>query len=111
MHVIALSRIVPIMPAELPRVVKEPGILMIDEIIRRCAFVGGLAACLVGLAPAGAYGAGKSAQKADRVLFISIAGMHEFDLERFVAAHPASTLAALKKHGISYAKAMAPRPS
>jgi len=28
---------------------------MIDEIIRRCAVVGGLAACLAGLAPAGAY--------------------------------------------------------
>ncbi len=84
---------------------------MIDEIIRRCAFVGGLAACLAGLAPAGAYGAGKSSQKADRVLLISIAGMHEFDLERFVAAHPTSTLATLKRRGVSYAKAMAPRPS
>jgi hypothetical protein len=57
-------------------------------------------------------GAAMAAEKpADRVLLISIAGMHEFDLDRFVAANPGSALAALRKRGVSYTKAMAPRPS
>ncbi len=84
---------------------------MADKTIRRCAVVGALAACFAGLAPACALGAGQSSQRADRILIVGIAGMHEFDLERFVAAHPTSTLAALKKRGISSAGAMAPRPS
>jgi len=48
---------------------------------------------------------------ADRVLLLSVAGMHQFDLDRFVAAHPESALAGLKKRGVSYTKAMAPRKS
>ncbi len=84
---------------------------MADKTIRRCAVVGALTACFAGRAPACALGAGQSSQKANRILIVSIAGMHEFDLERFVAAHPTSTLAALKKRGISTARAMAPRPS
>ena len=66
------------------------------KIISRCAVIGVLAACLAGVALAGALGAGQSPQKAP-------AGMHAFDLERFVAAHPTSTLAALtKRSGVFY---------
>jgi len=73
------------------------------KIISRCAVIGVLAACLAGVALAGALGAGQSPQTADRVLLISPAGMHAFDLERFVAAHPTSTLAALtKRSGVFY---------
>jgi hypothetical protein len=48
---------------------------------------------------------------ADRVLLISIAGMHEFDFVRFVAANPHSALAGLRKRGALYTHALAPRPS
>jgi type I phosphodiesterase/nucleotide pyrophosphatase len=71
----------------------------------------GLAACLALAAPAAAQTAGRSAAKADRVLLISIAGMHDFDLTRFVAAHPDSALAKLRKRGALYTQALAPRPS
>jgi len=37
-----------------------------------------------------------------------IAGMHDFDFTRFVAAHPDSALATLRKRGVLY---LAPRPS
>src|SRR5690242_5351554 len=47
----------------------------------------------------------------DRVLLISIDGMHQSDLERFVNAHPRSALARLSHHGVEYANAFASRPS
>jgi hypothetical protein len=65
-----------------------------------------LAAVLAGAAPAQA-----APDHADRVLLISIAGLHDFDLDHFVAAHPDSTLAKLEARGVRYSKAMAPRPS
>jgi hypothetical protein len=71
----------------------------------------GLAACMASAAPAAAQTAGPSAAKADRVLLISIAGMHDFDLTRFVAAHPDSALAKLRQRGALYTQALAPRPS
>jgi hypothetical protein len=52
-----------------------------------------------------------AADRADRGLLISIAGMHDFDLDHFVAAHPDSALAKLEARGVRYTKAMAPRPS
>jgi len=39
------------------------------------------------------------------VLLISVDGLHGSDLEHFVGAHPASTLAALSKSGIDYTNA------
>lgn len=48
---------------------------------------------------------------AKRVLLISIDGMHALDLENFVVANPQSTLAQLKKHGITYTNASTSRPS
>jgi hypothetical protein len=71
----------------------------------------GAVALLALAAPAGAQTGGRNAAKADRVLLISIAGMHEFDFARFVAAHPDSALARLRKRGTLYTEALAPRPS
>jgi predicted AlkP superfamily pyrophosphatase or phosphodiesterase len=69
-------------------------------------------AALVSLgAPADAQTGPRSTAKADRVLLVSIAGMHEFDFTRFVTAHPDSALAKLRARGALYTEAMAPRPS
>ncbi|VVD75055.1 type I phosphodiesterase/nucleotide pyrophosphatase [Pandoraea pneumonica] len=48
---------------------------------------------------------------AERVLLISIDGMHEQDLARYVASHPTSALAALAQHGVMYRNARTPVPS
>lgn len=48
---------------------------------------------------------------AERVLLISIDGMHEQDLARYVAAHPTSALASLARHGVTYRNALTPVPS
>jgi hypothetical protein len=45
------------------------------------------------------------------VLLISLDGMHAVDLQRFVAAHPASALAKLSRSGVTYANAQAPVPT
>jgi hypothetical protein len=67
---------------------------------------------LFGLAPpAAAEAPAKSAARVERVLLLSIAGLHEFDLTRFVAAHPDSALAKLKKRGVAYSQARAPVPT
>src|SRR5882757_7185590 len=71
----------------------------------------GMAAFLALAAPAAAQTAGRSGAKADRVLLVSIAGMHDFDFARFVAAHPDSALAKLRKRGALYTQALAPVPS
>jgi hypothetical protein len=39
------------------------------------------------------------------VLLISIDGLHEVDLSRFIATHPGSTLATLAQHGVQYTNA------
>ncbi|VVE36566.1 type I phosphodiesterase/nucleotide pyrophosphatase [Pandoraea iniqua] len=48
---------------------------------------------------------------AQRVLLISIDGMHEEDLSRYVAVHPTSALASLARHGVMYRNALTPTPS
>ncbi|WP_087725838.1 alkaline phosphatase family protein [Pandoraea sp. PE-S2T-3] len=48
---------------------------------------------------------------AANVLLISIDGMHEEDLSRYVAVHPTSALAALARHGVMYRNALTPTPS
>ncbi|WP_331693766.1 alkaline phosphatase family protein [Pandoraea sputorum] len=48
---------------------------------------------------------------AQRVLLISIDGMHEQDLSRYVASHPGSALASLAGHGVMYRNALTPVPS
>ncbi|MGE5444854.1 MAG: alkaline phosphatase family protein [Ignavibacteriales bacterium] len=59
-------------------------------------------------------GAAMGAKKGNgikRVLLISIDGMHAVDLQNFVNANPQSTLAQLKKHGITYTNASTSHPS
>ena len=46
-----------------------------------------------------------------RVLLLSVDGLHAFDLERFIANNPGSTLARLSAHGRTYTNASATRPS
>ena len=46
-----------------------------------------------------------------RVLLISVDGLHAADLARYVANHPASTLAQLSAHGRTYSNAYATKPS
>jgi hypothetical protein len=46
-----------------------------------------------------------------RVLLISVDGMHEVDLQRYVAGHPASTFANLLRHGVHYTNAHTAHPS
>jgi predicted AlkP superfamily pyrophosphatase or phosphodiesterase len=47
----------------------------------------------------------------DRVLLLSVDGLHALDLERFVAAHPDSALARLAASGTTYAEAHGSAPS
>ena len=47
----------------------------------------------------------------DRVLLISIDGMHAIDLAQFVARHPNATLASLAQHGKTYPNALTTNPS
>ena len=48
---------------------------------------------------------------AAHVLLLSVDGLHGFDLERFIANNPQSTLARLSEHGRTYTNASATRPS
>jgi Type I phosphodiesterase / nucleotide pyrophosphatase len=61
---------------------------------------------LVGLA----MGAATSGQAADidRVLLISVDGLHALDVARYVESHPTSALAELSHHGITYTNARTP---
>jgi hypothetical protein len=52
-----------------------------------------------------------ASSKVEHVLLLSIAGMHQFDLDRFVKEHPDSALAKLKTRSIAYSATMAPKPS
>ena len=45
------------------------------------------------------------------VLLISVDGMHQIDLERYIAAHPRSAFARLLSHGVEYREAHTARPS
>ena len=45
------------------------------------------------------------------VLLLSIDGMHQFDLDNYVAGHPASALAALVGSGTHYTNVTSSRPS
>ena len=49
--------------------------------------------------------------RVQRVLLISVDGLHAIDLARFVAGHPDSTLARLQSHGATYTQASSSRPS
>ena len=60
---------------------------------------------------AGLFAGGASAAPYDRVMLISIDGMHAIDLANYVASHPEGTLATLAKHGVSYPNALTTNPS
>ncbi|HLY10323.1 MAG TPA: alkaline phosphatase family protein, partial [Planctomycetota bacterium] len=72
---------------------------------------------------AGAVGAGMAlggpregiaealARPSKHVLLISVDGLHAIDLERWVSAHPGSTLAKLSEKGITYSRAGTSEPS
>jgi len=67
-------------------------------------------AALASLGLAGAVHADQDT-KVSHVLLVSVDGMHQVDLERFVAGHPRSALSRLLGHGVEYANAHAARPS
>jgi hypothetical protein len=54
---------------------------------------------------------GSSRFRAERVLLVSIDGLHEVDLERFVREHPDSALSRLSRHGFTYTEASTSVPS
>src|SRR5215472_13998074 len=70
---------------------------------------GFLGACM--LIPSTAFLDDDSSGKVERVLLISIDGLHEKDLARFVDEHPNSTLAHLSHHGVTYSNASCSKPS
>jgi hypothetical protein len=47
----------------------------------------------------------------DHVLLLSIDGFHQFDMDRYVAGHPGSALAALVARGTEYTNTLSSRPS
>jgi Type I phosphodiesterase / nucleotide pyrophosphatase len=55
--------------------------------------------------------AGARQSRIKHVLLISIDGMRQSDLARFVRSHPASTLGGLVRHGVSFTNATASKPS
>lgn len=54
---------------------------------------------------------GQDGKVAKHVLLLSVDGLHQKDLDRYVAAHPQSALAALVNHGTSYTHGQTPVPS
>jgi predicted AlkP superfamily pyrophosphatase or phosphodiesterase len=50
-------------------------------------------------------------ERYERVLLISVDGLHALDVARYVGSHPTSTLAQLASHGITYSNARTPANS
>jgi len=69
----------------------------------------GTALALTTLAP-GAFAAPKGATY-ERVLMISVDGLHAIDLSNYIDSHPNSTLANLAAHGVRYPNALTTGPS
>lgn len=72
----------------------------------RLALIASLA-CVA--SPARAAGTGNA--PAERVILISVDGMHAFDLAKYAAANPDSTFSALLKDGVNYTSASAAKPA
>jgi predicted AlkP superfamily pyrophosphatase or phosphodiesterase len=49
--------------------------------------------------------------RVSHVLLISVDGLHQVDLARWVSGHPDSTLAKLSRNGVTYTNAKATTPS
>ncbi|QQO36671.1 alkaline phosphatase family protein [Bradyrhizobium diazoefficiens] len=73
------------------------------------AFVSALGLSL--LAPSFAHAEDKDKGDVKHVLLISVDGMHEVDLQRYVGAHPSSSFGRLLAHGVHFADAHTARPS
>jgi hypothetical protein len=68
--------------------------------------------CALTVLPANASSAGPgSAHPSKHVLLISVDGMHQSDLDWYIANHPSSTLAKLTHGGIEYTNAETSNPS
>ncbi|NHN57374.1 alkaline phosphatase family protein [Calidifontibacter sp. DB0510] len=70
-----------------------------------------LAAGVTAATAAPAHHAPKHGKQSKHVLLISVDGMHQSDLEWYVAHHPASTLAKLTHRGAEYTQAATSNPS
>src|ERR1700750_1237523 len=81
--------------------------------IRTIAVAAGLAAALGGAAGTAAATAspGHGHHAIQHVLLISVDGMHQSDLDWYVATHPNSELARLATGGAEYTRAQTPDPS
>jgi hypothetical protein len=76
------------------------------------AAVSAAALCALTVLPANAQSAGpRSAHTNRHVLLISVDGMHQSDLNWYVAKHPSSTLAKLTHGGSEYTNAETSNPS
>ena len=64
-----------------------------------------------GLLASVAFAAAAQAADIDRVLLISVDGLHALDVARYVESHPNSALAELSRHGVSYSNARTPANS
>jgi type I phosphodiesterase/nucleotide pyrophosphatase len=76
----------------------------------------GLVAVTAGLLTAAAFGAPAQAHHqrpphAQHVLLLSVDGLHQADLDRYVHEHPSSALAALVERGVEFTRAQTPVPS
>jgi arylsulfatase A-like enzyme len=69
------------------------------------------AAALAFLATSAAAHPGPESSRSGHVLLVSVDGLHEADLSRWIAAHPFSTLAQLARTGVRYTDAHATTPS
>lgn len=81
---------------------------------RRCrAAKAGAFTLAVALALPAATASGHQSQPRShpRVLLISVDGLHQSDLSRYVSTHPRSALASLVQRGISFSHAQTPVPS
>src|SRR5262249_53891469 len=81
--------------------------------LRRAALAGALILLAVTTRPIRAqFGADDDNDSRIRhVLLISVDGMHQVDLQRFIANHPHSAFAHLVQHGVEYTHASASLPS
>jgi len=73
--------------------------------------VGAVAMCALSGLPASASPARSGAHASKHVLLISVDGMHQSDLDWYIAHHPHSTLAELTRTGSEYTNAATSNPS
>ncbi|MBR0800385.1 alkaline phosphatase family protein [Bradyrhizobium jicamae] len=66
---------------------------------------------ILGLLTGTALSVTAQAADIDRVLLISVDGLHALDVARYVEGHPNSALAELSRHGITYSNARTPANS